>query len=207
MSQGPIGPTGLPGPQGPQGPQGAVGPAGMTGIEGQRGIQGERGLRGPRGSTGPLGLSAEPIQAQTVFTDGLESGNSTINNRTLTTYNPPLANGSVTIQFLNAGNFNGTTFFTLVPPGTYLIRAWAATSQETGNTFIELSSVVDNNSTLSYSTLLTGTNTLGGVSHIHDTYTFTANTNVLMRQNTISVGNLSPSYTGTKASITFIRLR
>lgn len=207
MSQGPIGPTGLPGPQGPQGPQGTVGSDGMTGIEGQRGIQGERGLQGPRGSTGPLGLSAEPIQAQTVYTESSDDGSIGVNNRTLTTYNPPLANGSVTIPFLNAGNFAGDTFFTLVPPGTYLIRAWASTSQQVKNSFIELSSVVDNNSTLTYSTLLTGTNTEGGVSHIHDTYTFTANTNVLMRQNTTGAGNLSPSYTGTKASITFIRLR
>ena len=210
--QGPTGPTGLRGTQGPQGPVLdtilQAGPTGPIGIQGQQGPQGIPGVRGPRGHTGPTGLNAEVIRVQTVF--GTDNGGfgspGTQFTRQLQTYDPSFVEGrSQTIPFLTSGNVNGV-FVTVVPPGTYIIRAWTSINFGFNYGYIVLSSVA---SGPLYTDLLVGTQANGTVSYIHDTITLTSTTNIVLRQFIASSGvaYLSPDYTGTKASITFIQIR
>lgn len=203
-----TGPTGLAGPQGPGGPVGVRGPTGPTGLAGPAGPQGVPGPQGPRGETGPLGLDADPMRIQTVYglnRDTVASAGAF--NRSLTVYSPPLVNNvSPTIPGFTNTLVGPSVTALVVPAGTYLIRAWASTDSTVGNTFINISSVTYSG-TFSYVTLLTGSIANGSLSYIHDTYTFQSTTNVVLRQQVTNGGPMSPIYTGTKVSLTFIKIR
>jgi hypothetical protein len=212
MFRGPTGPTGLRGTQGPQGPvldsKIQAGPIGPTGIQGQQGVQGIPGPRGPRGDTGPIGLDAERILVQTVYGNAPDSSASATNEiwiRTLDTYEPVFVQGrSQTIPFLTSGTVTSVDV-TVVPPGTYIIRAWASVNSNLTNSYIVVSSVSAGGV---YTDLLVGTQANNTVSYIHDTIALTSTTNIVLRQFAGTASSmLSPGYLGRKASITFIQIR
>lgn len=213
MSTGPTGPTGVRGDQGPLGAPGVTGP---TGIAGQQGPQGPRGTTGPRGATGPTGLNVGPTPVQTFFRTQDQNQIHDPPRYDLTIGSPTLTNDvfSTTIPSLDRVTLNATTGGATVdtirvPPGTYLIRGWAATPPILSNNYIGFDSVVPNGSSFTFVTLAAGTRNHGSVSHIQDVLTFTSNTNMVLRNyGTFTDGEpLFPTYQGTKASITFIKIR
>lgn len=213
MADGPRGATGIQGQRGQQGLVGTGASTGPTGIIGTPGNQGPVGIVGARGSTGPTGRAdVNVLRAQTLFTTEriTVSVAGTINLFTANAvYSPALASGGSS-EIINmrsvSTTIGGTTVrSTQLPPGTYIIRASAAITADIFGA-IFLSSVTGTES-FTFTPLLNGTYTRGGISYINDTLTVAANTNVLLRMFYDGTGSSSPNYTGTKASVTFIRLR
>lgn len=207
MSTGPTGFAGSQGPQGPGGPRGVTGP---TGIEGPAGGQGPQGLVGPRGATGPLGLDYDPMRIQTVYGTSQDAANENGQEiiRTTDQYAPLLVGDkSVAIPGLESVTVEGGIAIR-VPIGTYLIRAWASSKSGVGNTNILLSKVEVIDGSTTFTSLRTGTTANGSVSYINDTHTFTAQTDVVVRQVVTTAGTIPPSDDGsTNVSITFIKIR
>lgn len=213
-----TGPTGLTGPNGSQGSIGSIGTTGPTGITGPPGPQGDVGPIGSRGSTGPTGLSGNPVRVQNVY--GYASDNApyaTTVNRTLTDFVPALDNNntSTSIPFFaptTVPDGVGTLNCLSVPPGTYLIRAWASSSATVEANYIVLSSVTSPGGTPNYTELLIGTDAYNSKSYIQDVYTFSNTTNVVLRHVVGASGQIppdSPSYiiNPPNVSLTFIKIR
>ena len=214
MSTGPTGPTGVRGNQGPPGAPGVTGP---TGIAGQQGPQGARGTTGPRGAPGPTGMDGGRIQAQTFSMSTVqntsEGSGLRIYDVSGSTASPGLSgsnsrsipNFSISNVTPIGGFVSVSTMF--VPPGTYLIRAWAATPSNLSNNNISLQTITPATGSFTFDTLAAGTLNFSSVSHIQDVVTFTSNTHTVLRNPVGGGGAMSPSYDGTKTSITFMKIR
>lgn len=211
-----TGMTGMTGPQGPQGAAGGTGLQGPTGIAGAMGLQGGPGPTGVRGATGPLGQGAIFLRAQTIYgstADTAGAGVNAMNNRTLSDGFPPLVNsGSTTIPYLymTTGSFDeGSITYIVVPPGTYLIRAYATANAGLNLSRISVDSLNSPPGSVVYTPLLVGTSADTNTSHICDMYTFSAPTNIVLRQLTNAGGTVTIplSTLGPNAGITFVKLQ
>jgi hypothetical protein len=219
MSAGPQGPTGLAGVQGNQGVTGPVGGTGPAGITGRQGPQGVFGSTGPRGPTGPTGLAVKPIMIQHIYGSAADTVladiGSTTTIRTVNTGLPAfVGTGSTTIPnfYMNTvtlGSY-GTINYWQVPPGTYLIRAYATANKVLNNSFIRLS-VIDIPGSALGANLLSGTLVNASTSHIIDTYTFSSTTNVVLCQIANGTGptpnSIPISSTGPNVGISFIKIQ
>ena len=211
-----TGMTGMTGTQGPQGAAGGTGLQGPTGIAGPMGRQGGPGPTGVRGATGPLGQGAIFLRAQTIYgstADTAAAGPVAIRNRTLTTGFPPLVNsGSTTIPYLymtTTAFINETVTYIVVPAGTYLIRAYATANAGLNSSNISVQALTSPIGSTVYTELLKGTSADTNTSHICDMYTFSAPTNIVLRQVTNAVGTVTIplSTLGPNAGITFVKLQ
>ncbi len=211
-----TGMTGMTGTQGPQGAAGGTGLQGPTGIAGPMGRQGGPGPTGVRGATGPLGQGAIFLRAQTIYgstADTAAAGGGAVRNRTLTTGLPPLVNsGSTTIPYLymtTTAFINETVTYIVVPAGTYLIRAYATANDGLNSSNIRVDALTSPVGSTVYTELLKGTSADTNTSHICDMYTFSAPTNIVLRQVTNAVGTVTIplSTLGPNAGITFVKLQ
>lgn len=211
-----TGMTGMTGTQGPQGAAGGTGLQGPTGIAGPMGQQAGPGPTGVRGATGPLGQGAIFLRAQTIYGSTADTAAAGVNagkNRTLSTGFPPLVNsGSTMIPYLymTTTTFsNETVTYIVVPAGTYLIRAYATANAGLNSSRISVQALTSPVGSTVYSELLVGTYTDTNTSHICDMSTFSAPTNVVLRQFTNASGTVTIplSTLGPNAGITFVKLQ
>lgn len=211
-----AGPTGFTGMQGDQGFTGPVGIAGTVGIRGQQGPQGAFGTTGPRGPTGPIGLAVKPIMIQHIY--GSTADVSVLGLPNVRTVNIGLpafvGEASSTIPNFYMKELVVTSYGTVnywqVPPGTYIIRAYATANHLLNTSFVTLSVINTTNPSVDnmiVSTLLTGTSVISSISQIADTYTFSATTNVVLTQSGTGSQTIPISSTGPNVGISFIKIQ